>query len=251
MFRNADESHAHSREVLDTLYEYDDFMLSVSSMVDLGCGSGLDLEWWATRTTRDDDPQPLNIKCTGVDLAETLSIARKYPNITYQRNNFEKTVWTPKDHNYDILWSHDSFQYATNPLGTLDKWWHIATPGAMLIITVPQTTNAEYKKLAFTQPSGCYHHHTIVSLMHQMAVTGWDTGSGFFKKYPDSPWLYAIAYRSEHAPMDPQTESWYSLAKKGLLHESAVDSVNRWGYVKQQDLVLPWIDKNFTAFGQH
>ena len=61
MFAHPGDSHQHSLETLNQLYEYDDFMLSLRTMVDLGCGSGDDLAWWATRTTRDDNPQPLNI----------------------------------------------------------------------------------------------------------------------------------------------------------------------------------------------
>ena len=251
MFKNNEESHAHSLETLNTLYEYDDFMMSIETLVDLGCGSGLDLEWWATRTTRDEDPVPLDIKCTGVDLVETIPMARKYANITYQRNDFENQIFTPNNKKYDILWCHDSFQYAINPLATLKKWWQIASPGAMLIIVVPQTTNVEYKKLAFEQQSGCYHHHSVISLIHQLAVNGWDTGAGFFNKSPASPWITAIAYRSEHEPMNPKTTSWYQLAEMKLLPDTAVKSVNRWGYVKQQDLILPWIDKNFVTFAQH
>ena len=68
-FSSAQESHDHSLETLNHLYNYDDFMLSIDSLCDIGCGiNGLDLEWWASRTTRDDEnPEPLNIKCTGID----------------------------------------------------------------------------------------------------------------------------------------------------------------------------------------
>ena len=70
--------------ILEALYEHDDFMASIHTMVDIGCGTGDDLAWWATRTTRDDVPQPLNIKCVGVDLLEQLPMARNYNNVTYQ-----------------------------------------------------------------------------------------------------------------------------------------------------------------------
>ena len=71
-FRNDQERHEHSLQTLNTLAEYDDFMESIGTLVDLGCGTGLDLEWWATRTTREDAPQPLNIRCTGVDIAKQI-----------------------------------------------------------------------------------------------------------------------------------------------------------------------------------
>ena len=120
-FRNPDESHQHSLETLNWLYEHDDFMMSIDTLIDLGCGSGLDLEWWATRMTREEHPKPLNIQCTGVDLSSELPMAKKYSNITYQQNNFEEEV-RPGKNKYDILWCHDSFQYAINPIQTLSKW---------------------------------------------------------------------------------------------------------------------------------
>lgn len=250
-FRNPEDSHAHSLETLNWLYEHDDFMASIDTLLDVGCGSGLDLEWWATRTTRDENPEPLNINCTGIDLLDSLPVAKKYPNITYQRNNFEETVFTPKKKKYDVLWCHDAFQYAVNPLGTLKLWRDIAEPGAMLVLILPQTTNIEYRKLSFTQPDACYYHHSIASLIHMLAVTGWDCRSGFFKKDPITPWLHAVVYKSDQEPMDPRTTSWYQLADKGLLPQSAVESIQRHGFLKQEDLVLPWLDKNLTWFGQH
>ena len=250
-FRNPEESHVHSLETLNWLYEHDDFMASVDTLLDIGCGTGLDLAWWATRTTRDENPIPLNINCTGIDLLDSMPMAKKYPNITYQRNNFEETIFTPKKKQYDVLWCHDAFQYAANPLATLKLWWDIAEPGAMLVMILPQTTNIEYRKLSFSQDNFCYYHYSIVNLIHMLSVTGWDCESGFFKKSPNDNWLHAIVYKSKHAPMDPRTTSWYQLADQGLLPASAVESVQRHGFLKQQDLVLPWLDKNLTCFDQH
>ena len=122
MFRNAEESHQHSLQTLNQLYEYDDFMESITTLVDLGCGDGLDLQWWSTRTTRDDTPVPLNIQCTGVDTLETLKIAKKYSNIRYQRTDFENTpVEFSKKFKFDVLWCHDAFQYCIKPIETLKK----------------------------------------------------------------------------------------------------------------------------------
>lgn len=249
-FITPEESHKHSLQTLDVLYEYDDFMESIDSVVDLGCGTGLDLEWWATRTTRDDNPQPLNITCVGVDTVNELNINSKYPNITFQQTNFEKAVHPHRNGNYDILWSHDSFQYALNPLDTLAKWYECANDGAMLVIIIPQTTNIHHHKLAFTQESYSYYHHTLVSLIHMLAVSGWDCKNGFFLKKPQDPWIHAIVYKSQHKPMDPSTTSWYDLMKKNLLPESADKSVFAHGYLRQQDLTVPWLDHSLSWMGQ-
>jgi len=250
MFKNPEQSHQHSLQTLNWLYEHDDFMSSIDTLLDIGCGPGLDLEWWATRTTRDEKPIPLNIQCTGLDLLAELPVARKYKNITYQKNNFEDQIFKPKKKGYDVLWCHDAFQYALSPLSTLAKWWHVAEPGAMLILILPQTANIVQKKLSFVQPDHCYYHYSIVNLIHMLAVSGWDCASGFFYKNPTDPWLHAAVYKSSHAPLDIKSTSWYDLADLGLLPKTAAESVLRHGHVAQDELVLPWLDKSLTWFGQ-
>jgi SAM-dependent methyltransferase len=249
-FRNHDESHQHSLQTLNTLFEYDDFMESIGTLVDLGCGPGLDLEWWATRTTRDDIPIPLNIRCTGIDQGPAPAVVRKYSNIVYNGLDFESTEKLSKKSKFDVLWCHDAFQYCVNPLATLAKWNHIAEDGGMLIMAVPQTTNIDIRQLSFVQPSGCYYHHSVVSLMHMLAVNGWDCQSGFFLKKPNDDFIHVIAYKSDHAPMDPKITTWYELAERNLLPETAAASVQRHGHVRQQDLVLAWIDKSLSWLGQ-
>ena len=249
-FRNTEESHAHSLEILNQLYEYDDFMESINTLVDLGCGSGLDLEWWATRTTRDERSIPLNIRCVGVDQTESLPLAKKYSNITFQRGNFETTDWIPRKTRFDVLWAHDAFQYVTKPFDTLKIWHNAAEQDSMLIITVPETVTINRRSISYIQPSGCYYHHSIVSLMHMLAVTGWDCASGFFRKRVGNPWMDLIVYKNNIGPLDISSTTWYNLAEKNLIPKSAQDSVNRYGYVRQEDLVLPWLDKSLTWFGK-
>ena len=145
-FIHTEDSHMHSLDTLNLLYNYDDFMFSIKTVIDLGCGNGSDLMWWATRTTRDPEPLPLNIKCTGVDLNKELLLLKKYSNISYQMTDFDESI-TPSKDGYDILWCHDSFQYSKNPLRTLTNWWHLASPGAMLYICVPDTQQIHHRQL--------------------------------------------------------------------------------------------------------
>jgi SAM-dependent methyltransferase len=238
-----------SLKILNALYEYDDFMQSVSTMVDLGCGSGQDLAWWSTATTRDEVPEPLNIQCVGVDLLEHLSIARKHANITYQSANFENKI-NPPQNLFDVLWCHDAFQYCVDPVGTLLKWRSISSDGAMLVISVPQTIQLQKRQLAYHLPSGAYYHHTMVSLIQMLAATGWDCHAGFFQQVPNDPWIRAVVYKSSIEPKDPRTTTWYDLMESKLVPESANRSIHAHGYLRQQDLVLPWIDKSFTSMGQ-
>jgi len=249
MFKNPEESHNHSLETLNLLYEYDDFMLSIKTVADLGCGYGKDIEWWATRTMRDERASPLGIKCQGIDIVDSLPVARQYDNLTYQKIDFEGKVQTLAKDKFDILWCHDAFQYAVNPIQTLIKWRNITSNGAMLAIIVPQTTNVYQRYLDFTQHDGCYHHYTMVSLIHMLALTGWDCRGGFFKKTPNDPFIHAVVYKSDQEPRDPKTTRWYDLAEAGLLPKSAEDIINSIGFLQQKDLVLPWLNKSLNYVG--
>ena len=245
-FTKTTDSHAHSLETLNQLLEYDDFMYSISTVVDLGCGDGDDLGWWATRTTRDNNPQPLNIQCTGVDLFDKLSKTKKYSNIAYQQGDFEGNIQAPKN-GFDILWCHDSFQFALTPIQTLSRWWNMTSPGGMLYIGVPLTQRIHRRQLDYALPSGNYYHYTMVNLMYMLATTGWDCRSGFFKQSPNDTWLHAIVYKSEHNPLDPKTTSWYQLSELKLLPESTDASITAHGYLRQQDLVIQWIDHSLMS----
>jgi SAM-dependent methyltransferase len=250
MFSRPELSHAHSLPVLNALYEYDDFMSSIQTVADIGCGQGLDLEWWATRTTRDEKPEPLNIQCTGIDTIDQVPVVKKYKNTVYQKIDFEQGLGPPKKTKFDVLWCHDAFQYAINPIKTLSQWRADASENAMLVLIVPQTTNITGKSINFYQPSGCYYHYTMINLIHMLAIAGWDCRGGYFKKSVDDPWLYAAVYNSAIPPMNPKNTTWYDLVDKKLLPESADRSIMAHGYLNHNDLVLSWIDKSITWLGQ-
>lgn len=247
-FADHHASHAHSLKTLEAFYEFDDFMASVKTVLDLGCGHGLDMQWWATRTTREPgNARPLNIKCTGIDMAK-ISVP-KHPNIFFQRQDFE-TEMVLKQKRYDVLWCHDAFQYAQDPYRTLLRWRDRTAEGGMLILIVPQTTNFAHNRQQFELQSGCFYHWTLVNLIHVLAVTGWDCRAGFFRKTPDDPWIHAVVYRSSTDPVSPRA-TWYEIAESGLLPESAEAGINRMGHLRQQDLVLPWIDKSLLTYERY
>ena len=246
-FASAHNSHQHSLKTLDLLYEYDDFMESVGRLVDLGCGKeALDLEWWATRTTRGEEAIPLNIQCVGTDQYTNLNIQHK--NISYQNLNIE--TYSTVKRGFDVLWCHDTFQYLLNPYQTLRNWYNIANDNAMLVLILPQTVNMEYNTQAYDLPLGHFYNHTMSTLIYMLVVNGWDCADGFFKKDPNDPWLHAIVYKSKTAPMDPVKNSWYELLETGLLPESAAKSIVKHGRLRQQDLILTWLDKSITWMAQ-
>jgi len=244
MFIHPGDSHNHSLETLNQLYEYDDFMASIKTVLDLGCGTGEDLAWWANATTRDEPRQPLNIMCTGIDLAPALT--KQHNNVFYQQADFENTLPTISS-GFDVLWCHDAFQYAQNPLKTLSNWWRLASAGGMLYIAVPQTVNFYRGQFDYHLSSGCYYHHTMISLMYMLATAGWDCGAGFFKQGSTDSWIHAIVYKSEHEPQDPKTSNWHKLVELNLLPESASASIHDHNYLRQQDLIIPWVDHSLAS----
>ncbi len=249
MFSDSVSSHAHSLTILQSLYEYDDFMESIGTMCDMGCGSGLDIEWWATRTTRDEDQRPLDIQCLGVDQHQSWSNAGSYKNVRFYQTDFENFAVQPKK-KFDVIWCHDSFQYAVNPMATLRAWRDMMNVDGMLILILPQTTNVYGNELAFDQPSGVFFNWTMVSLIHVLSMCGFDCSGGYFLKDPTSPWLHAVVYKTSNPCFDAKNTTWYHLSEAGVLPQSAVEGIKRHGYLRQRDLVLPWLDRQHRWLGE-
>jgi ubiquinone/menaquinone biosynthesis C-methylase UbiE len=252
MFGSSQESHNHSREVLDVIETFYEFMISVGTVADMGGGSGLDAEWWATRETDPEvdstgKAQPLNIKSFVIDTIDKIDVTHK--NITHLKTDMENTQLSPN--RFDVITSHNSFQHAINPVATLRHWWELANPNGMLILQIPQTTNIRYNRHDISNLNSEYYHYTLVNLIHMLAVNGWDCKSGLFTKGIRDPWIKAIVYKGNVKPQDPRTTTWHDLAKLDLLPESAVSSINRWGHVKQADLVLPWFAGHLDAYNTH
>jgi SAM-dependent methyltransferase len=234
-------------EFLKLLSSYGSFVESIDSVCDMGSGFGEDLEWWATLALLDDDDNeiPLNIKCTGVDLHsdKTSLLAQRIDNIVYEKRDFEK----PSTGKYDVIWSNNSFQYSVNPVETLKVWREQLTEGGMIAMTVPSTTYTNGNKIFIKQDPQVYHHFTTVNLIHMFAINGLEIA--FMQQHLNDPWIRLVAYKTKHEPMDPQTTTWYDLMGKQLLPHAAEECVHNYGYLRQDQLTLPWLDKSLRWFG--
>lgn len=242
-FKNAQESHEHSRDVLDMLYQYDTFMDSIKVVADMGCGAGLDVNWWATLTTRDDPPLPHNYLVYAVDL----NIGRIDPDVLGHKNvkliegNFEQHT-IPRE--VDLIWSHDSFQYAVNPVNTLRVWNEQMSINGMLVLNVPLAQTYSYDRIQTRSFSGCYYNHNICTLMYMLAVNGFDCRDCYVYMAPNYGWVHIAVYKTM-APMDPAATSWFDLADKNLVNDSVMASLNKYGHVRQEDLMFTWLDKDW------
>jgi len=242
-FKNSIESYEHSLTIFDKLYEYDDFMDSLQVVADMGCGSGLDINWWATLMSRDDPPEPHNYTCYAVDknIKQLEVSVLENSNVVPVEGNFE-TRLIPRQ--IDFIWCHNSFQFVTNPLNTLKLWNENMNVNGMMVLTIPQHQGHQYNRLVTRSFSNCFYHYNICNLMYMLAVSGFDCKDCFFRKSVNDSWLYAAVYKSEIAPL-PASTTWHDLVGLNLVNDSVAQSLNKYGHVRQEDILVNWLDKDF------
>ena len=232
----------HSLKILNQIREYDSFLDSLKTIADMGCGAGEDIAWFATLETRDDPPRPYNYNCFAVDNnPRQLQQIPNLKNIRKIERNFNETNLFPVT--IDLMLSHDSLQYSPNPLQTLKNWNEMMTPDGMLIISLQQTSGVENNRYYSRTSSGCYYHYTPTNLLYMLAVNGFDCNDAYLLKQFNDPWIHIAVYKSGVAPMNPETTTWVDLAEKNLLNLSVVKSIHKNGYVRQEEIVYPWLDR--------
>ena len=242
-FKNSHDSHQHSLEVLNTLREYDNFLDSLKTIADMGCGAGLDTEWWATLASRDARPQPQNYQVYAVDQTFKefdTQITDRNPNIKTIEDNFETVTLPTKA---DLIWAHDSFQFAHDPVKCLANWKRNLNVNGMLIVTIPQTTYVSQNKIIVNNYNQLYNYN-ILNLIYMLATNGFDCNDAFFYRKLDTPWLYAGVYANNMNPL-PVGTTWYELVDRKLINQSLADGINRYGFARIEDLVIRWFDKNY------
>lgn len=245
LFKNPEESFEHSQPIRDLLYQYDSFLDSLEVIADYGCGAGLDIEWWATLMTRDDPPEPRNYLCYAVD-KNVKQIDKKlhnYDNLKIIQADVE--VDQPVSREIDLLWCRDTFQYMVNPINTLRMWNENMSINGMLILSIPQSVHYSHNRLNNLSHNGWYFNHNIVNLMYMLAVNGFDCRDAYFYKNVNDMWLHAAVYKSNIAPMNPKTTSWHDLVDLNLLNESVRICIEKYGYVKQEEILTTWLNKDF------
>lgn len=240
LFNNPHQSHAHSLEVLNLLKEHDTFMESISSIADMGAGAGLDCLWWANATTRDTPSEPLNLKVYAVDKVETRFDFDMPDRVVPIVRDFEKSCLPVP---VDVIWCHDAFQYAVNPLHTLRIWNQQMNENGMLYIGMPLLNYNEYGRWQRQGRNFQFYNHGFLSLVYMLAVNGFDCHDAYFRKAVDDPWLHAAVFKTAQTPRDPSTTTWYDLVEAGLVNDSLANSLRTFGHVREQDALFPWLDK--------
>lgn len=232
----------HSLSILNLLYEYDSFLDSITSVVDMGCGTGEDILWWANLTTRDDPPEPHNYKCYAVDKdASKFSQIPDLANIYKIHADFTDKRVLPI--NVDFVWAHDSLQFSHNPIETLYNWNQQMNVDAMLVVSIPQHSGVMFNKYYSRSYDYCYHNFTPANLIYMLAVNGFDCRDAYLLKRHNDPWIHMAVYKSKVEPMSPKTTTWIDLAEKNLLHDSLVGCLQKYGHIQQEEILYPWLDK--------
>lgn len=243
-FNSNHKSHEHSLYVLDLIYHYDSFLDSINTICDMGCGAGLDALWWANLTTRDDPPEPHNYRVMAVDrdTSRLDPAIKETSNIIVIERDFEDITLPTR---VDLVWSHDSFQYATNPYKTLCQWNKIMNDSGMLVLMVPEYSGTLNNRIVNRCYSHVLNHFNIVQLIHLLALAGFDCRDAYF--YRKDGWLYAGVYKIKE-PYDFRKTNLYQLVDDGMFSDSACHSIARFGYLRQEDIIYPWLDKNFYQY---
>lgn len=243
LFKTGADSHQHSKKILDLLYDHDDFMDSIKRIMDVGCGDGHDIIWWADAETRDDVPERHNYACIALD-----KNLKRYNGNKHKPKNViavEADFMTHKlSRPVDLIWCHNTLQYTENPAAALRKFNEFLAPGGVLLLSVPQTVNIEHNRWSSNCYPGQPFSFTISNLIYMLACAGFDCKDGLFNKEAGSPWLNGMVYKSEHAPVVTTETTWYELMAKGLLPDSADAAVTRFGYLPQNELLTRWIDQD-------
>ena len=232
----------HSLSVLAQIREYDSFLDSLKTICDMGCGTGEDVQWWATLETRDTPPVPYNYTVFAVDKdPQKLAKIPDRKNIKKINRDFNDQKVVPVK--VDLMWSHDSLQYSHNPLETLRTWNDLMSVNGMLILSVPQSNGVAYNQYYSRTYSHCYYNFTPTSLIYMLAVNGFDCRDAYLLKKWQDPWIHMAVYKTDIEPRDPRTTSWFDLIGTGLLHPTVENSINRHGHLRQEDIVMPWLDR--------
>lgn len=242
-FRNAYHSHEHSvYQVLNLIYGYDDFLESIETVAVMGCGAGLDCQWWATLENKEDPPEPYNYRVYGVDIDINRVTIEPTDNLQLIQGDFE-TVALPE--RVDLIYCHDAFQFALNPLQTIRHWNQLLNVNGMLVIAYQQPQSYVMNRWNSQTMSGCLHNHTFGTMLYMLALSGFDCRDAYFYKQPNNPWLYAAVYKNDEKFLDPSTTTWYDLCEKRVVNDSVIESVRRYGHLKMGEIFYPWLDKDY------
>jgi hypothetical protein len=235
------ESYEHSLVTLGIIEQLDDYLSNIETVCDMGAGDGLDAVWWATLV--DPDGRPRKIKTTAVELYPTQTI-KTAGDMSWRFEDFSTVELPPQD----IIWCHDSLQYAMNPVGTLFHWHKLLRTDGLLIVEIPYilgiNDHRDRLKIDVKIDSGVYHIYTLSNLIVQLASAGFDCRTAHFQLDRDRGWIRAAVYRTEDEPK--MYRDLYELKDTKRLPFSLDARLSGMNNFNEIDLVVEWIDRSVT-----
>ena len=78
-----------------------------------------------------------------------------------------------------------------------------------------------------------------------LAVNGFDCRDAYFYKDINDMWLHLAVYKSNIPPMNPKKTTWHDIIDKNLVNDSVKNCVDKYGFIKQEELLTTWLNKNF------
>ena len=77
-----------------------------------------------------------------------------------------------------------------------------------------------------------------------LAVSGFDCRDCYIYTDQTSPWMNFAVYKNSE-PLDPATTTWHDLVDQRVVNDSVANSLNKFGYVRQEDLIVNWLDRDW------
>ena len=253
MFKSLEESHQHSLSTLSILNSFIEFKLSIRKILDLGCGNGQDLNYWASMEDDDEEnPKRLNFKCWGLTnkyTSDLESVRDKNENVKLIEHDFNTDFDIPYVNNIDVVWCHDVLQCCYNPLYLLRAVNRVMAKNGMLCLTVPSTFNVNYGVFKNYTFANQYYTFTTTQIIYLLALCGFDCNDFYLKKEKHDDCIQVITYKSRD-PYDPET-TWYGLQEDGCFNESASEIILKYGHLSDQGLITKWIDGTVFDYRYH
>ncbi|MDB4378545.1 class I SAM-dependent methyltransferase [bacterium] len=236
---NRSASHSHSLDILWTLAQFHDFMESIDSVIDVGCGDGHDALWWATATDMDEDnPRPLNINVTALDKENSIDSNYELPkNLTFKQGDLYTTEF---ENRFDVVWSHNILHSTNDPLKFLHKMNEFCTDGGMLGLSFPATSNMFYGDPDYRVYREAPHGITMIHLIYMLVLSGFNCREGYFTKQPGTNIISAIVYKDTDEVFGHGEKPLSEYSE--LLPVSCQQQLNKYNYLTNKGLLLDWIN---------
>ena len=221
---------------------FDDSMFDQNlDVLDVGCGLGLQADWWASRRPKHEaDRYGMKefTECHAVDLYEP--DAGLKDKFYFRKEDFHKMSFD--DNQFDIVWSHLSLEYSPKPLEALKEWRRVCKDDGHIYITVPGSFKKKFGRIHTEMKPGQQSWFTVPILMQQLAYAGFNPRNGYFQADFKNGLIRALVPANpDSVGFDPLVTSMYELAENGLFNDWVNGMIAERGTFDESKLVIQWV----------